>query len=304
MEGLMDRLEAMAILVAATETGSLSGAGRRLGTPLATVSRKIADLETHLGTQLLTRGARRLALTDAGSDYVAACRRILEQVGEAERTAAGEYQAPRGQLLLTAPIVFGRLHVLPAVTDFLARHADIQVRLLLSDRNQALVEDHIDLAVRIGELPDSSLVAIRVGTVRRVTCASPDFLARFGVPQVPADLSALPCVSFDAMAAATTWSFAGPKARERMVAIRPRLSVNTAEAALDAAIAGAGLTRVLSYQAAEAVAAGRLAIVLQAFEPAPLPVSLLHAGQGLQPLKLRAFLDFAAPFLRERLAAV
>lgn len=299
----MDRLEAMSVLVAAVDGGSLSAAARRLGIPLATVSRKIADLEARLGSRLLVRSTRALSLTEAGATYVAACRRILEQVGEAERGAGGEFSAPKGELLVAAPLVFGRMHVLPCVTAFLDKYPDVQLRLLLSDRNAALVEDHIDAAVRIGLLGDSSLIASRLGTVRRVLCASPGFLARHGTPKRPNDLESLPCISFDATGPTQLWRFGADK-DVVSVAIRPRLSVNTAEAALDAAVAGTGLTRVLSYQAAVPVGAGLLRLLLRRFEPAPLPVSLLHADQKPLPLKLRAFLDFAGPFLRGRLAAI
>jgi DNA-binding transcriptional LysR family regulator len=169
----MDRLESMATLLAAVEAGSLSGASRKLGMPLATVSRKVSELETHLRVRLLNRSSRRLTLTDAGRSYVAACKRILEDIGAAERAAAGEYSAPRGELIMTAPIVFGRLHVLPVVIAFLEAYPEIDVRLALADRVINLLEDHVDLALRIGELPDSSLVATRLGAIRRVVCASP-----------------------------------------------------------------------------------------------------------------------------------
>jgi DNA-binding transcriptional LysR family regulator len=303
MEETMDRLEAMAILVAAVETGSLSGAGRRLGTPLPTISRKLSDLEAHLGTRLLVRTTRRLSLTDAGTAYLAASKQILEQVDEAERLAGGEYSAPRGELIVAAPIAFGRLHILPLVNELLRRFAEIDVRLVLSDRNAHLIDDHIDIAARIGALPDSGMVATRVGTVRYVICASPAFLAAHGVPRIPADLSDLPCVTFEALGAADGWPFKiGPSQREERVAIRSRLSVSTAEAAIDAAVAGVGVTRVLSYQAARAVEEGRLRIVLEDFESQPLDVSLIHAGQGRLPLKTRAFLDLATPRLRQVLA--
>ena len=301
----MDRIEAMSILVAAVETGSFSAAARKLGTSLPTVSRKIAELEAHLNARLLIRSTRKLTLTDAGDAYVAACRRILEQLGEAERAASGEYVAPRGDLVITAPVVFGRLHVLPVVTAFLAVYPDINVRLALSDRNAHLIDDHMDVAVRIGALPDSGLVATRVGAVRHVVCGSPAFFAALGAPSEPADLRAMPCVSFDGIAPATSWSFADSTSGvPKPVAVSPRLSVNTAEAALDAAIAGLGLTRVLSYQAAAAVAEGTLQVVLADFETAALPIHLLHAGQGAAPLKLRAFLDFAAPRIRDRVAVL
>jgi DNA-binding transcriptional LysR family regulator len=295
MEDAMDRLEAMSILVAAVESGSLTAASRKLGAPLPTVSRKVAELEAHLGTRLLIRSTRRLTLTEAGLAYVTASKRILQQVEEVERAASGEYSTPRGDLIVTAPVVCGRLHVLPVVTDFLAAYPDISVRLSLSDRNAHLVDDHIDLAVRIGTLPDSSMVATRVGW------ASPAYFAAHGVPKHPADLADLACISFDVLNSPTAWNFATPGAKgEQTVAVRSRLSVNTAEAAIDAAVAGAGVTRVLSYQVARALAEDRLRIVLAPFEFPPVPVSLVHAP-GLTPLKLRAFLDFAAPRLRKAL---
>ncbi len=298
----VDRLDSMSILVAVVEAGSLSAAARRLRTPLATVSRKISELEAHLGTRLLNRTTRRLVLTEAGESYIAACRRILEEVDEAERAAAGEYSAPRGELIVTAPIVFGRLHVLPVVIDFLRAYAEIAIRLTLADHAVNLLEEHVDVAVRIGALPDSSLVATRLGAIRRVVCASPGYFAARGVPQMPADLAAHDCVAFEGTSG-TAWRFAQGKSEES-VAVRPRLVVNTAEAAIDAAIAGLGVTRVLSYQAAEALRAGTLALALAAFEPAPSPVHLVHAGGRLLPQKLRAFRDFAAPRIKARLAEI
>lgn len=298
----MDRLEAMSMLVAAVETGSLSGAGRKLGVPLPTVSRKVAELEAHLGARLFVRSTRRLSLTEAGAAYLAAARRILEQVDEAERAASGEYETPRGELIVTAPLAFGRLHVLPVVTDFLARFPEIQARMVLSDRNLHLIDEHIDVAVRVGALPDSALVATRVGAIRWVACASPAFLAQHGVPATPADLADLPCILFDAMISGAPWAFAGRGRSPTLASVGDcRLTVNTADAAVDAAVAGVGLTRVLSYQAQRAVAAGDLQLVLTEFEPEPIPVSLVHAGQGLLPLKTRRFLEFAVPALRRSL---
>ncbi len=297
----MDRLESMSILLAVVEAGSLSAAARRLGAPLATVSRKVAELERHLKTRLLTRSSRRIALTDAGRSYVAACKRILEEVGEAERAAAGEYSAPKGDLIITAPIVFGRLHVLPIVLDFLTAYPEIDIRIVLADRVANLMEEPVDLAVRIGQLPDSSLVATRVGSIGRVVCGSPAYFARRGMPTSPSDLGAHDCITFEGLMSPRVWSLANGKS-DVSVAIRSRLIVNTAEAAIDAAIAGVGITRVLSYQIANAIRAGTLAIALQEFEPTPWPVSLVYAGQGLLPLKLRAFLDFAAPRLKAQLS--
>lgn len=297
----MDRLEAMSIVLTVVEAGSLSAAGRGLGIPLATVSRKVSELEAHLGTRLLNRSSRRITLTAAGGSYVAACKRILEEVEEAERSAAGEYSAPKGDLAITAPIVFGRVHVLPIVLEFLAAYPEIDVRLSLADRVANLLEDHIDLAVRIGVLPDSSLVATGVGSIRRVVCASPAYFAERGTPRSPGDLASHDCITFEGLVSPRAWTFSSGRS-DVSVAIHSRLTVNTAEAAIDAAIAGVGVTRVLSYQIADATRAGALAVALQAFEPPPWPVSLIHAGQGLLPLKVRSFLDFAAPRLKARLS--
>jgi len=299
----MDRLEAMSLLVAVAEAGSLTAAGRKLGLPLPTASRKISELEAHLNTRLLIRSTRRLALTDAGAAYVAAAKRILDEVSEAERAASGEHASPRGDLVITAPIVFGRLHGLPIIAEFLARWPEINVRLALSDRNLHVIDDRIDVALRIGALADSGLVSTRVGAVRRVVCGSPAYFAAHGVPKRPEDLAALTAVTFDELSSSDRWTFRDPKSKREIHApVRARLAVNTAEAAIDGAAAGLGVTRVLSYQVAEAVAAGRIEIVLSRYEPAPSPVSLIHAGKGLTPLKVRMFLDFAAPRLRARLA--
>jgi len=286
--------------VAAVEAGSLSAAARRLGTPLATVSRKVSELEAHLKTRLLNRSSRKLTLTDAGRSYIEACKRILEDVGEAERAASGEYSAPKGDLIITAPIVFGRFHVLPIAMEFLKAYPDIDIRIALVDRVVDLLEDHVDLAVRIGELPDSSLVATRIGAIRRVVCGSPAYLAERGTPKNPGELGTHDCITFEALSSPNAWVFTTAKS-DASVSIHSRLVVNTAEAAIDAAIAGVGITRVLSYQIANAMRAGALAVVLERFEPAPSPVSLVYTGQRLLPLKLRAFLDFAAPRLKARL---
>ena len=297
----MDRLESMSTLIAAVEAGSLSAASRKLGMPLATVSRKVSELEAHLRTRLVNRTSRRLTLTDAGRSYVAACKRILDDIGEAERAAAGEYAAPKGDLIITAPIVFGRLHVLPVAIEFLKAYPEIDIRIALADGVVNLQEDDVDLAIRIGELPDSSLVATRVGSIRRVVCGSPSYFAARGTPKRPGDLSTHDCITFHGLSAPESWQFAVGKSAVS-VAIHSRLIVNTAEAAIDAAIASVGVTRVLCYQVASALRAGTLVLALEEFEPAPWPVSLVYPGQGLLPLKLRAFIDFAAPRLKARLA--
>jgi len=299
---MTDRFEAMAILVAVTDAGSFSAAARALGIPLATVSRKVGELEARLKTRLLQRSTRQLSLTEAGQAYVAACRRILEDVGEAERAAAGEYAAPRGELVVTAPVVFGREHVLPVVVDFLKMYPDIDIRMMLTDRVVHLLEEQVDVAVRIADLPDSSSVATRIGAVRRVVCASPAYFATHGIPANPQALAAHACITMERITSRQAWTFRSGKS-EVEVPVRSRLAVSTAEAAIDAAVAGLGITRVLSYQVAAAVRAGTLEVALDAFEPAPWPVSLVHTGQGILPLKLRAFLDYASPRLKASLAA-
>ena len=288
------------MLVAVTETGSLSAAGRALKVPLATLSRKISDLETLLGTRLLIRTTRKLTPTEAGIAYVAAARRILEQVEEAEREAAGEFMAPKGELVITAPIQFGCLQVLPVVADFLALLPDINVRLVLTDRNVDLIDAHVDMAVRIGKLPDSSMVATQVGLMRTVVCASPALMDGRGVPRKPDDLLKLPCVTVDTPLLSPGWRFKAPGAASTFeVAVVPRLSVTTTEAAAQAAIRGVGITRLLHYQVAEAIEGGALRVILDSFEPDPVPVNLVHASRGQMPLKMRRFLDFAAPRLRD-----
>ncbi len=296
----MDRFEAMSMLVSVTERGSLSAAARALQVPLATLSRKISDLESLLGARLLIRTTRKLTLTDAGVAYVASARRIIEQVEEAERTAAGEFIVPRGELVVTAPIMFGRLHVLPVVAEFLAAFPEINVRLVLADRNVNLVDDHVDMAVRIGKLPDSSMVATAIGSMRLVTCASPALLAAEGVPLEPADLRRFPCVVVGESLSSPSWRFRDPRSGAALdVVIQPRLAVTTTEAAAEAASLSVGVTRLMHYQAVDAIERGRLRIILEACEPEAAPVNLLHVSRGQMPLKMRRFLDFAAPRLRQ-----
>ncbi len=296
----MDKLGAMAILLKVVEAGSLSAAAKQADMPLATVSRRIAELEAHLKTRMLNRSSRRLSLTEAGRLYVEACRRILEQVEDAERAAVGVHKDPKGRLTVTAPIVFGRVHMIPMIADFLNEYPDIDLKLVLADRLLDLLESDVDVALRIGELDDSSLIAARVGVVRRVTCASPSYLAAHGRPQKPEDLRNHICVTFDNLASPEGWRFFSPKG-DVLVPIRSRLTVTTAEAAIAGAVAGLGLTRLLSYQITEARRAGRLELVLEDYELPAWPVSLVYAGQQILPRKLRAFLDFTASRLKDRL---
>jgi len=290
----MDRFGAMSVFVAVVAAQSFSAASRALRMPLPTVSRRVAELERHLDAKLLVRGTRKLTLTEAGEAYLAACRRILDSVAEAERGAAGEYNTPQGELVVTAPVTLGRLHAVPIAAEFLATHARVDLQLVLSDRPLNLIDEHLDVAIRVGELPDSSLVAVRVGTIRGIVCASPDYLQRRGTPKSPEELSAHDCVTFSALGAADAWQFTD----RGVVPVRSRLATSTAEAALDAALCGVGVTRLLSYQVADAVKAKKLVVVLRKFEPAPLPVSLVYVRERRLSGKLRAFLDFATPRLR------
>ena len=296
----MDRFDAMSVLLAVVEEGSLSAGARRLRAPLTTISRKVADLEQHLGTRLLIRTSRRVELTDAGRDYVAASRRILEQVEEAERAVAGEYSEPRGTLAVTASVVLGRRHVVPLAAEFLAEHPRIDLRLFLIDRHVNLVEEHLDLGIRVGHLEDSSLMARRVGEVRRIFCASPGYLARRGVPVRPEDLSDHDGITFRGFTISPEWRYRGDLAA-LSVEPRTRLAVNSTEAAIDAALAGVGVARVLSYQIVDELRSGALVPLLEAFAPEAIPVQLVYAAQGQLPIKARAFLDWVAPRLRARL---
>src|SRR5262245_46192672 len=283
----MDRLQSMEVFVAAATAGSFSAASRELRIPLPTVSRKISDLETHLSAKLFVRSTRKLALTDAGQSYLVSCKRILEEIAEADRSASGQYNAPQGELLVTAPLVFGRMHVLPVVAEFLAGHPRVDVRLVLADRRLDLIDEHLDLAVRVGNLPDSALVATQLGTVRRVVCASPGYLAANGRPKSPEHLARHACVTYYGLGGAYPWVFRGVELER----VRSRLTVDTAAAAIAGAVAGVGLTRVLSYQVANEVMRGDLKIVLEKYEPEPLPVSLVYVRERRLTAKLRAFID-------------
>ncbi|WP_441242922.1 LysR family transcriptional regulator [Tardiphaga sp. 768_D3_N2_1] len=297
----MDRFEAMSVLLAVVEAGSLSAGARHLRAPLATVSRKVAELEQHLGTRLVIRTSRKLTLTDAGRAYVAASRRILEQLEEAEREAGGEYNAPRGVLHVTAPVAFGERHLLPIALSFLAEQPDISLRLTLADKQIDLVSEHVDLALRIGHLEDNALIATRVGVVHRVICASPAYLARNGTPRVPEDLARHDGIAFNGFATSPEWRYRRDTAAFS-VEPRSKLAVNTTDAAIQAALAGIGIIRVLCYQVADELKSGRLQILLPDFAPEPLPVSLVYPDAGLQPLKVRYFLDWAVPRLRADMA--
>ncbi len=299
----MDRLDGIALFTEVAEHRSFAEAARRLGRSPAAVTRAIGELETRLGVRLLNRTTRAVSLTEAGERFLAGARRVLADLDEIERAAAGEGAAPRGELRLTAPILFGRLHVTPIVTEFLARFPDVSVALTLLDRPVDLVEEGLDAAVRIGALAESSAVATRVGAVRRIVVAAPDYLARHGTPRLPADLAAHATIAFSAISGAERWTF-DDRTGETSVAVKPRLVVTTAEAAVDTARGGFGITRVLSYQAADDIARGALRRLLRAYEGDDIPIHLVYPGGRHPPPKLRAFLDFTLPRLRKRCTAI
>lgn len=294
----MDRLRAMIVFAAVSEAGSLSAAARALGEPLTNVSRALSQLEAHVGCTLLDRSTRRMALTGAGSDYLKTCNQVIEAIEGAERRIAGQATEVSGDIALTAPVQFGRLHVLPIIAEFLAGYPRINARLMLVDRVVDLMEEEIDVAVRIGALPDSALLATRVGTLRLVTCASPAYLKRCGTPAAPGALTGHDCVTFAGLPGGQRWTFKSRRNGRRNVRVSSRLSVNSADAAVAAAVAGVGITRVLSYQAQDALGGGRLLAILERFEDTAIPVHLVYRPARADNPRVRAFVRFAADKLR------
>jgi DNA-binding transcriptional LysR family regulator len=299
----MDRIDAMKAFVAALDEGSLAGAARKLGRSPAAVSPAVAFLEDHVGMQLLHRTTRSSRLSEAGERYAAACRRVLTDLEEADILAAGERSAPRGTLTLTAPLVSGEKVLRPVLDDFLDAYPAVSAKLYLLDRPVNLIDEGIDAALRIAHLPDSSMVAVRVGEVRRVIVAAPSYLAKHPRIDEPDDLAEQQIIAFSQFGV-DSWSFppVDGSAIPRTVQFTPRLVINTVRAAVASAIEGRGLTRLLSYQAAEHVRDGRLRIVLRSDEPAPLPVHVVTPQGRLSVPKVRAFVDFAVPRLRAQFA--
>jgi len=298
----MDRLEAMSAFVAVAKAGSFSAAARELGIPLATMSRRVADLEAELGARLLRRSTRKLSLTDGGQLFYTACVRILDDVRDAASSVTGEHQAPKGDLAVTAPVGFGRLHMEPIVLEFLAANPEINLRLMLVDHFVNLVEERVDAAVRIAELADSRMVARKLGHIRIVLCASPDYLARRGTPKHPRDLAEHDCIAWSALGPLSWWF--RDSGVDQTFPIRVRMSTTIAESALAAAEAGIGIVQTTSYQAERGVRDGRLVVLLPQFECASTPVSLIYAPNRLLPVRLRTFIDFAVPRLEERLRSI
>ena len=286
----MDRLDAMQAFVTVADLKGFAPAARKLGLSPSGVTRLIAALENRLGARLLQRTTRQVALTDAGARYLERARRILADVEEAEITAEGERARPSGRLVISAPVGFGRLHVSPVLTNYLKRHRDVSAELRLEDRMINLVEEGVDLAVRVGHLADSSLVARHVGDMRRVTVASPAYLKARGEPKKPQDIAAHDTIQFGTTSGPAEWRFVD-QGNEIRLSHSPRLSTNTADAAIRYAEAGGGLTRVLAYQAADAIKRGRLKIVLAKFEQPPLPIHIVYPTSRLLSAKVRTFID-------------
>jgi DNA-binding transcriptional LysR family regulator len=301
---MQDRLDALTIFVAIAEQQSFTEAARQLSRSPASVTRAVAALEERLQTRLFNRTTRSVALTDAGARYLDGCRRLLATYDELEAVNFAERVEPRGWINVTAPVMFGRLHVLPLVRSFLDDYPQIDVRLLLLDRVVSLIDEGLDLGIRIGQLPDSSLLAVRVGQVRRIVCATPQYIARRGVPATPRDLGSHSLVACTAVTPIPDrWSFHRPSG-VISVTVTPRLVVNTTAAAVDAALDHLGLTCIRSYQAEPHAAAGRLQTVLVDYEPPPSPIHIVHPEGRHLPAKVRLFLDHAAGVLRAKFGRI
>ncbi len=293
----MDQFHLIGVFVAVVDANGFAGAARKLGISPPAVTRAINELETQLGVRLLTRTTRVVRVTDPGARYVEDCRRILADVAEANESVGGMHSAPRGRLTLTAPVLFGAKFVTPIVTEYLQRYPEVSASCWFLDRVVNLIEEGVDAAVRIGELPDSSMQAIPVGHVRRVICGAPDYLEQHGIPQTPDELRQHPIISASGVTPTPEWRLKQDGA-PCVVKVQPRLITTTNDSAVAAAVGGFGLTRLLSYQVADQLRDGQLRIVLGEFEPAVLPVNLVHREGRHASRKVRAFLDLAIKRLR------
>ena len=294
----MDRFSSLKIFVAVGEEQSFAAAARRLALSPPAVTRAVSALEQALGVKLLQRTTRIVRLTETGARYLLDCKRVLSELEDADLAASGAQGEVRGTLAITASVLFGRAFVAPLLHAFLKRHEKINLRALFVDRVVDLIEEGMDVAVRIAHLSDASFTAIRVGAVRNVVCASPAFLKRHGVPRTPEDLRELSAFCFSADRSPPAWSF---QVGKRTLSVRPsaRLVVNSPEIAMQGAVAGEGVTRVLSYQAASEVKAGRLRVILREFEPEPIPIHVIHREGKRAAARVRAFVDFAVSELRD-----
>lgn len=293
----MDRLHLMTVFIAVAEAESFAGAARKLGMSPPAVTRAVAALETRLQARLLNRSTRHVRVTEAGQRYLEDARRVIASADEADEAASGGKAPPRGLLTVTAPSLFGLRYVMPGINDYLRRHPEVTVDALLLDRVVNLLEEGVDVAIRIGELPDSNLRALRVGQVRRVVCASPAYLAERGVPLTPADLQRHALIASRGVGSCHEWRFSDG-GKPLSVRLKPRLTVSNNEAAIAAAAAGLGVTRLLSYQVAPQLAAGQLLPLLAEYDDASQPIHILHQEGRLASAKTRAFIELMAERLR------
>lgn len=292
----MSRLQAMQVFVRVAETGGFAEAARQLHMSPPAVTRAVAALEDIIGARLFTRTTRSVKLTEAGARYFEDCRRILADIKEAEAAAAGSYSTPTGTLSVTASVLFGQIYILPILTDFLDANPQVSGKALFLDRVVNIVDEGIDVAIRIGHLPDSSYSAIRVGTVRRVVCGAPDYFARYSVPQHPSDLANHRIIAATGSWSALDWRFG--KDEEIGITVKPRLSCSTYEGVIATAVQGFGLARPLTYQIGPALQAGKLQTVLSEYELEPLPIHVVHPAGRRTAAKVRAFVDLAVDRLR------
>jgi DNA-binding transcriptional LysR family regulator len=299
----MDRLASISAFVAVARASGFSAASREIGVPLPTVSRRVAELEEHLGVRLFHRSTRHVALTEEGQSFYATCGRVLEDLKDAEQAITGEYRVPKGDLVITAPLGFGLLNLQPIALEFLQAYPAINLKLLLADRVADLVEEHIDLALRIAPLPDSSMVARRLGHVGMVITASSEYLRAHGSPQHPDELLAHDCIAWSTTGPSDRWTLQMEN-RIKDFPIRTRLSTTSASSAIAAAEAGLGLAQTTCYQAEQSVREGKLRVLLRNFEPPLTPVHLVYPSNRMIPLKSRAFIDFTLPRLVQRLCEI
>lgn len=299
----MDRLHLITVFVAVVDSGGFAGASRKLNLSPPAVTRAVNELETHLGVRLLTRTTRFVRVTEAGARYADDCRVILAQLIEADEAVGGLHAAPRGRLTVTAPVGFGAMYVTPVVTEYLLRYPEVNVSCWFMDRNVNMLDEGVDIAVRIGELPDSSMQAIRIGKMRLQVCAAPEYLDKHGVPESPEDLQTHVIIAASGATSTAEWRIS-TNGMPGVVKLHPRLVATTADTAIAAALTGFGLTNVLAYKVDTHLREGRLKAVLGDFEPPALPVHVLHREGRHASQKARTFIDLAVERLRARLAAL
>lgn len=294
----MDKLEAMQVFAEVAKQKSFVGASEQLNLSAPAVTRSIAWLEANLGVKLFHRTTRHVRLTESGVRFLTDTKRILADLEESEAAATGIYAAPKGTLTITAPVLFGEMHIMPIISEYLAMYPDVSVKTMFSDRNTNLVEDELDIAVRIGHLKDSNLYATQVGSVKRILCGSPSYFQQYGIPQCPADLTQHQTIFPSVYGSLTSWEFIN-NGKKEVIKLTPRLQCFQGAAAIKAAIQGTGITRVMSYQVGEEIKEGRLQRVLEDFEEAPLPINILRLeGRRMNP-KIRSFLDLAVERLKD-----